>query len=301
VSAPDLVERRRRRRAAERRRRAAIRRRNALLVGAVLAFAFGVTVGAGSGGGESSQQAISDSRQIEAEPIANDVPTVSGFHDPVPILMYHAISPAPPDAQMPGLFVPEGEFEAQMKWLKDEGYNGVTLGQVFAAWNDGEPIATNPVVISFDDGLQSQFVGARPMLDRLGWPGVLNLEIAHLDSGDLSRDEVHELIDVGWEVDSHTYSHPDLTEDGVDLDREIAGSRRYLQEKFDIPVDFFCYPAGEYDDEVIAAVESAGYAGATTTVEGLGSPDAPYELSRIRVEPGDGAAGLEAKLAAAGG
>lgn len=272
------------------------------MAGALLAFVFGATVGARSGGGggdEASQQAISDSRQVNAKPIARDVPTVSDFHDAVPILMYHAISPAPPGAQLPALFVPEGEFEAQMKWLRDADFNGVTLGQVFAAWNEGEPIARNPVVISFDDGLQSQYVGARPMLDRLGWPGVLNLELDHLDSGDLSRDQVHELIDAGWEIDSHTYSHPDLTADGVELDREVAYSRRYLQEKFGIPVDFFCYPAGDYDDEVIAAVEAAGYAGATTTVEGLAEPDAPYELSRIRVEPGDGAEGLKAKLAAA--
>jgi len=300
VSAPDPLERRRRRRAAERRRRAAIRRRNLLFAAAALAFAGGVTLGASNGGGVRDQVAASQSRQVDAAPIAADVPTITGFRGPVPILMYHAISPAPAGAELPGLFVPEGEFEAQMKWLRDHGYNGVTLGQVFAAWNDGAPIARNPIVISFDDGLQSQFVGARPMLDRLGWPGVLNLELDHLDSGDLSRDQVRDLIDAGWEIDSHTYSHPDLTADGVDLEREIADSRRYLQKKFEIPVDFFCYPAGGYDGEVIAAVEAAGYTGATTTVEGLAEPDVPYELGRIRVEPGDGAAGLEAKLAAAG-
>ena len=44
----------------------------------------------------------------------------------VPILMYHAISPPPPGAALPGLFVPEAEFEQQMKWLEDNGYHGVT-------------------------------------------------------------------------------------------------------------------------------------------------------------------------------
>jgi len=34
---------------------------------------------------------------------------------------------------------------------------------------------------------------------------------------------------------------------------------------FHVPVNFFCYPAGRYDDAVIAAVQGAGYLGATTT------------------------------------
>jgi len=303
-----ILERRRRRRAIERRRRAARRRRNFLFAAALLAFVGGIALGAGhtdsTKGSEPATQASSEapSRSPETEPIPADVPTTTDFHNPVPILMYHAISPPPEGAALPGLFVPEAEFEEQMRWLDDNGYHGVTLGQVFAAWNDGDAIAKNPVVISFDDGLQSQYVGARPMLDRLGWPGVLNLEIDHLDQGELTEKQVGDLVDAGWELDSHTFSHPDLTEAGVDLDREIADSRTELQEKFGVAVDFFCYPAGVYDDAVIQAVQDAGYLGATTTNEGLASPDEdPYELSRIRVEPGDGADGLAQKLSDAGG
>ncbi len=158
--------------------------------------------------------------------------------------MYHAISPPPEGAALPGLFVPESEFEAQMKWLADNGYHGVTLGQVFDAWQQGEPIPKQPVVISFDDGYQSQFVGAKPMLDKLGWPGVLNLEIAHLEQGELTDDQVQQLIDSGWELDSHTFTHPDLTEPGVDLDHEVAESRTELQKRFDVPVELLLLPGG---------------------------------------------------------
>jgi peptidoglycan/xylan/chitin deacetylase (PgdA/CDA1 family) len=106
------------------------------------------------------------------------------------------------------------------------------------------------------------------------------------------------MVDAGWELDSHTLTHPDLTTlPGAELKREVAGSRRRLQELFGVPVDFFCYPAGRYDDEAIAAVKSAGYAGATTTVEGVASPhDDRFELPRVRVDGSDGVAGLAAKL-----
>ncbi len=96
-------------------------------------------------------------------------------------------------------------------------------------------------------------------------------------------------------------THPDLaTLDAATLEDEVAGSRKALQRRFDVPVNFFCYPSGSYDATTIAAVKAAGYEGATTVTSGLARPGEPYELPRIRVEPGDGADGLAAKLQAAG-
>ncbi len=292
VSDP-IGERRRRRRAAERRRRAAKRRRNFLGCAAAGAFVIGLVAGAGAGGaGEGADQVQRAAAASDA-----DVPTVSGFDGPVPILMYHAISPAPAGNPNPGLFVPQADFSAQMAWLADEGYHAVTLDEVFAAWDDGEEIARNPVVVSFDDGLRSQYVGARPALEKLGWPGVLNLKVEAVDQGELTEEMVDEMVQAGWEIDSHTFTHPDLPGlDAASLEREVADSREELQQRFGEPVDFFCYPAGSYDDAVIAAVREAGYLGATTTNPGLAEPSEPYELKRIRVEPGDGAPELAAKL-----
>ena len=226
---------------------------------------------------------------------------VENFDDPVPILMYHGISPPPAGTPYPELFVPEAEFEEEMEWLAEQGYHGVTLDEVFAAWNEGEPIAENPIVVSFDDGLRSQYVGARPVLEQLGWPAVLNLKVESLDQGELTESMVDELVAAGWEIDSHTISHADVTGlDGSELRREVGDSRAELQERFGEPVDFFAYPAGAYDAESVAAVEEAGYLGAVTTEPGLASPDEPYELRRIRVAGGEGAEGLEANLADAG-
>ena len=102
---------------------------------------------------------------------ADDPPLVEDFHEPVPILMYHGSRRPGRGPQYPELFVPRGEFEAEMEWLAGEGYNGVTLDEVFAAWNEGEPIAEKPVVVSFDDGLRSQYVGARPVLEQARMAG----------------------------------------------------------------------------------------------------------------------------------
>ena len=59
---------------------------------------------------------------------------------------------------------------------------------------------------------------------------------------------VERLIDDGWELDAHTISHLDLTTfSGARLRREVAGSRRILQQRFHQPVNFFCYPAGKFN------------------------------------------------------
>ena len=222
---------------------------------------------------------------------------MTGFEAPVPILMYHAISPAPAGTPYPDLFVPQREFEQQMSWLADSGYHAVTLDEVFAAWHDGEPITENPIVVSFDDGLRSQHVGAFPAMERLGWPGVLNLKVESVEQGELTEEMVADLVEAGWEVDSHTFTHPDVTSlDAESLRHELEGSRRELARRFGEPVNFFAYPAGRYDREAIEAVEEAGYLGAMTTDPGFATRDRPYTLNRLRVVGGDGVAGLEAKL-----
>jgi len=65
-----------------------------------------------------------------------------------------------------------------------------------------------------------------------------------------------------------------------------------------VPVDFFCYPSGRYDERVVEAVRRAGFFGATTTEYGLARPSEPFSLDRVRVNRTDGVAGFAAKLRA---
>jgi peptidoglycan/xylan/chitin deacetylase (PgdA/CDA1 family) len=211
---------------------------------------------------------------------------------PVPVLMFHAIGDPSPGA-LPELYLRPGTFRAQMAWLAARGYRAVTLDAVWRHWTQGRPLPRRPIVLSFDDGHPSHVQIALPVLRRLGWPGVLNLRI-----GNLSPANVRLLIGAGWEIDSHTFNHPDLTSVGPhQLEREVAGSRRWLRKVLGVPANFFCYPSGRYDESVVAAVRRAGYLGATTTVEGLSSPaDGMWTLRRVRVNRSDGIAGLAAKL-----
>jgi peptidoglycan/xylan/chitin deacetylase (PgdA/CDA1 family) len=218
---------------------------------------------------------------------------------PVPILMYHVISAPKPGAPFPELYTPKPQFAAQMSALARRGYHGVTLGQVYDYWRHAIALPKKPIVISFDDGYLSDYTHALPVLRRLGWPGVLNLEVDNvLTTGDITRSEVHALIRAGWEVDSHTLTHPDLTRiSAAQLRHELVQSRAFLRSHFGVPVEFFCYPAGRHNTTVEAAVRAAGYRLATTTQPGLASPHGDrFALPRIRVSGSDGVTGLIAKL-----
>jgi peptidoglycan/xylan/chitin deacetylase (PgdA/CDA1 family) len=211
--------------------------------------------------------------------------------------MYHVIAEPPDDARLPELFVGERDFAGQMVWLERHGFHPVTLRTVWDSWHGGPALAPRPIVISFDDGYRSAVTTALPVLAFREWPGVLNLTVDHLRPAGLRRRDVQRLIDAGWEIDAHTITHADLTAlDGELLDREVAGSRAAIRRIFGVPADFFCYPSGQYDDAVIAAVRRAGFLGATTTEYGLARASEPFTLSRVRVSGSDGVDGFAARL-----
>jgi peptidoglycan/xylan/chitin deacetylase (PgdA/CDA1 family) len=254
---------------------------------------------AGGCGGAAEQTPGDTVRQVANGPLAtaDAGPTVKGAaarRARVPILMYHVIADAPPGAAYPGLWVPKRAFAEQMYVLREAGYRAVTMQQVLDAWTTGAELPAKPLVVSFDDGNRTQVEGAGPMLKALGWPGVLSLELNNLGSKGIKVSAVRALIDAGWEIGSHTVSHPDLTKvSDAQLRAELEDSRAQIAERFGLDATIFCYPAGKYDAHVEAAVRAAGYAAALAEGSGAASPtDDRYALPRIRVDASESAATL---------
>jgi peptidoglycan/xylan/chitin deacetylase (PgdA/CDA1 family) len=213
----------------------------------------------------------------------------------VPILEYHVLGAAPAGAPYPELYVTRPDFHRQMDWLDQHGYQAVTLEQVERAWYHGGTLPAKPVVLSFDDGYRPQFTYALPELRKHGWAGVLNLKA---EGSDLYESNVRAMIGAGWELAAHTIHHLDLTElDSEQLHEEVTGSRAMLRREYGVPVADFCYPAGRFDPTVVAAVEAAGYTGATTEIPGYAERQKPYELGRFEILSSSGVSGMAADLA----
>ncbi len=221
----------------------------------------------------------------------------------VPILMYHVIAPPPAGAPFPGLYVPPAEFAEEMQALKDAGWHAVTPDQVRAYWTRGIPLGPGkPIVLSFDNGYESQYTQALPVLRRMGWVGEENIQLTGLppSQGGIGQHEIRQLVSDGWELDTQGFSHADLiTLDAAELHYQVAVSRAVVQHRYHVPVNWFCYPSGHYNATVIAAVRAAGYVGSTTVVPGWAKRDEdPYRLPRLRVLGGTSGATLLAELEA---
>ncbi len=305
-------ERRQARREARRRELARRRRRTLaglsllLVVGAVAA----VVLLSGGGSSTPARHRIAGSRSPargSSTDTANGTVTGKATGKPgserVPILMYHVINPPPAGAPFPGLYVSSSEFSAQMRALEGAGYHAITQDQMWSYWKRGVPLpAGKPIVVSFDNGYQSQYSNALPVLRRLGWVGDENIQLTGLppSQGGLSQSQVKGLVAAGWELDTQGISHADLiTLNATQLAEQVASSRKTIQQRYGVPVNWFCYPSGHYDATVIAAVKSAGYTGSTTVIPGWASPESdPYRLPRLRVLGGTSPESLLSELAA---
>jgi peptidoglycan/xylan/chitin deacetylase (PgdA/CDA1 family) len=286
-------------------------RRQRLLVAGVLALvvagvvAVVLVIGGGSSNTPAKNASAAESGQPQAHggraggKVRNATPQPGWkpYTGPVPILEYHVLGRPQTEVPYPELYVPRADFRKQMDWLDRHGYEAVTLERVEDAWYRGGTLPPKPIVISFDDGYRPQYTFALPQLREHGWPGVLNLKA---EGSDLYESNVKAMLKAGWELAAHTINHSDLTTlEGEALEEEVAGSRKILQREYGVPVKDFCYPAGRFDETVIAAVEAAGYEGATTEIPGFATRENPYELARIEVLGAWGVEGLAKAMGAA--
>ena len=105
----------------------------------------------------------------------------------------------------------------------------------------------------------------------------------------LGWDDLNSLVERGWEVGSHTCSHPHLSEltDEAEIARQLTESKAICEERIGCECRSLAYPYSHFDDRSVRAAAAAGYRTATTV------PRVPSELlpliwPRVGVSRGDG-------------
>ena len=216
----------------------------------------------------------------------------------IPILMYHKVNPDPRTGGL-GLRVPPDKFEWQMKYLKRNGYQTVSLTDVMDHFEQGKHLPDKPIVITFDDGYKDNHDFAYPIMKKYGFTGtvfVVAKAIGNTNFFDVEKklqpenkimnwNEIREIAAGGFVIGSHTVDHPHLAEISPEVARhQIEESKRALEHGLKKPVEVFAYPYGSYNDTVAEIVKQAGYRAAVTTELGLAKVDShPYKLKRVRV------------------
>lgn len=202
----------------------------------------------------------------------------------IPILMYHSIS-----AQDPGnsLLVPPEQFEAEVAFLKESGYNTITLGQAVEALKTGH-IPEKPVILSFDDGYVDNYTDAFNILKKYDMIGTFFIITDNTDGGGyMSLDMLREMKEAGMDLQNHTAHHLDLSILSYDDQKEsIKSGQDFLRDKIGVDSEFVCYPSGKYNDNTIQVLKDLNMQGAVTTEFGTATAnDGVYTLKRIRIAP----------------
>jgi peptidoglycan/xylan/chitin deacetylase (PgdA/CDA1 family) len=190
------------------------------------------------------------------------------------VLCYHALS----DDWPADLCVRPAAFERQLELLVARGYRGARFTDAVLAPPRGRTLA-----VTFDDGFRSVLELAAPVLDRLELPATVFVvaDFAGEDEGrplrwsgidqwhggpherelaSLSWRELRGLADRGWEIGSHTCSHPRLTLlDEQRLGDELERSRRACEAGLRRACTSIAYPYGAVSAGVAAAARDAGY------------------------------------------
>jgi peptidoglycan/xylan/chitin deacetylase (PgdA/CDA1 family) len=197
----------------------------------------------------------------------------------VPILMYHHIEVAPIDSPYR---VSTSKFEEELKLLRDWEYTTITTEMLVKAITEGASLPPRPIIITFDDGNIDNYTNAFPIMQKYGFTGVLYIVSNRIQSeGFMNVDQIKEMAAAGWEVGSHSISHPNLSADVPPdlLRREIIESRQDLEAALNLPVLTFAYPFGEVSSAAVDYVKFAGY------IAGMGATGftANQELSNLFV------------------
>jgi peptidoglycan/xylan/chitin deacetylase (PgdA/CDA1 family) len=188
------------------------------------------------------------------------------------VLCYHAVSETWPAS----LSVRPRELERQLRALVERGYVGATFHEALTA-----PRSERTLAVTFDDGFRSVASRAAPIMSDLGLVGTVFVVTGYL-AGDrplawagtdhwlgsehepelepLSPVELDGLVEAGWEIGSHTRTHPRLTRlDDASLAAELRGSRERCERRLGRPCLSLAYPYGDVDERVVAAARDAGY------------------------------------------
>ena len=207
----------------------------------------------------------------------------------VPVLMYHRICDLTPrEARNQLTFdltVTPANFEAQVRYLKAQGFTFLTAREVERAIRERTALPEKSVVLTMDDGYQDNFAQAFPILSKYGARATIFLVTNTVETaGHLSWGEVQAMRpQVGY--GSHTVHHYDLTQlPPNQLDYELVVSKRVLEGRLGEAVPDIAYPSGAYNAAVVARTRAAGYLAGWKKGGGPATPgDEPYLLPRVRV------------------
>jgi peptidoglycan/xylan/chitin deacetylase (PgdA/CDA1 family) len=236
------------------------------------------------------------------------------------ILMYHRVAAHVARMPAPSYNVRPERFRRQLAGLLEQGRRPWTLERMLAGNRQRLAIAEPAFAVTFDDGYESVYTEAFPILKELGVPATVFLATAYLDSEapfpfdrwqggrcpgvppvawrPLRVEQCREMVASGLiEIGTHTHAHEDFRGRPAALVEDLRRSLAELHAVVDAPVTSLAFPFGFAGSELAGAAREVGLqCGLTTANDLCVLSDDPFAWGRLTVTDGDTAATLAAEL-----
>jgi len=184
----------------------------------------------------------------------------------VPILCYHRFAENCKSSNC----MPAHVFEKQMRYLKENNYRVIILGDLYDFLQYRRSLPERSVIITIDDGYRSAYDIACPILNEFGFKATLFIYTNYvgISEGAITWDQLREMKARGFEVGAHTVTHCDLTkvQEGEDdqayfarIRKELIVSKQIIDKELEQDTVYLAYPYGNYNQRVLLIVEEAGY------------------------------------------
>ena len=203
----------------------------------------------------------------------------------VPVLVYHNMGPEDRGRLVIGV----KKFEAQMKALRAEGFQSVSISDYLEFTAGRKQLARKSVLITFDDGYRSFIQYARPILKDYGFTATLFVYSDFVGGGGMSWKELSAMIAQGFDVQAHSKTHSSLRRKEGEpqeayakrIEAELAYPAEQFRKQLGRASDVLAYPYGDTDDELLPFVVKYGYV-AAFTVRRQSNPAWAYPLKISR-------------------
>ncbi len=191
-----------------------------------------------------------------------------GEFQTVPILCYHRFG-----SGSSKMIISPASFAAQLDWLARNGYHVIRLAQLGEFLAGRAPLPQRSVVITIDDGYESVYQHAFPLLKKHGFPATLFVYNDFIGTGaGLSWTQLQEMAASGLvDIQAHSRTHRNLIErlPGESEDRyrqaienELRAPRDLLEKRLasaKVRVRHFAYPFGDANEAVLDAMMRLRY------------------------------------------
>lgn len=170
----------------------------------------------------------------------------------VPVLCYHRFEYGRNDDYT----VTPDQFDAQMKILKDSGYQSILPDQLYDYLLYNKPVPEKSFMVTFDDNRLEHITIANGILKKYGFKGVYFIMTITIGKKNyMSKEQIAQLAAEGNTIGNHTFDHHKVTEyKEADWQKQVVDANKTINEITGKPVDYFAYPFGINDHTAAEAL-----------------------------------------------